>query len=151
MAISLDPIKAALAARANDPAAGKIAEDLVFELERLGYTPTDEDAPGVIYSTERAIWKVLNYTNRLDLPRGLHPITVDWAVAYFLRARYSTGRLDLAGLDLTGAVASVSLGDMSVSLGGKSGDNTRQIFEAYLEALESKDREELIAYRRLKW
>jgi hypothetical protein len=67
----------------------------------------------------------------------------------FLAVKYRTGKLNLTELDLEGAVASISEGDISVSFDNTATDESK--FNLLVAALSDSGRGNLECYRRIKW
>lgn len=124
--------------------------ELVFRrLETFGYTATEADAFGVAFSVQKVELNIRNDCNITKIPEALFPTLCDMACGDFLAVKYQTGKLNLSGLDLDGAIASISEGDTSISFDKSTTDEGK--FAALIYALSDSGRGNLECYRRIKW
>ena len=79
----------------------------------------------------------------------MFPTLCDMACGDFLAVKYQTGKLDIAGLDLTGALTSISEGDVSLTFDKSTTDEGK--FTALVSALSNAGRGNLECYRQFKW
>ena len=87
--------------------------------------------------------------NVTSVPEGLFNIAVDRVCGEFLFAKKQTGQLTIEGLDLDGAIASVSAGDTNVSFVAGASDDDR--FNQLVSYLMAKGEGDFVCYRKLKW
>lgn len=87
--------------------------------------------------------------NVTSVPEGLFNIAVDRVCGEFLFAKKQTGQLTIEGLDLDGAIASVSAGDTNVSFVAGASDDDR--FNQLVNYLMTKGEGDFVCYRKLKW
>jgi hypothetical protein len=85
-----------------------------------------------------------------EVPEGLTNTAVDMACGEILDTLYRTGKLDVGSIALDGAIASVSLGDTTVSFDNTSTDNSGT-FTALINALKDSGRGDFACYRKFKW
>jgi hypothetical protein len=124
--------------------------ELVFRrLETFGYTVTEADAFGIAFSAQKSELNIRNDCNITEIPAELFPTLCDMACGDFLSAKYRTGRLNLADLDLTGALASVSEGDVSLTFDKSTTDEGK--FNTLITVLSDSGRGNLECYRKFKW
>lgn len=121
-------------------------EDVALRLGYMGCNVSDEDMGTIeccINSTEEYI---LNYCNIRHIPIELYNTAVDMCCGNFLNIKNSLMELD--GFDPTGALSSITEGDVSISY--TNGISKAVLFEELINRLCNKD-SQLIAFRRLKW
>ena len=124
-------------------------ELVLRRLETFGYVATEADAFGIAFSVQKSELNIRNDCNITEIPEELFPTLCDMACADFLAVKYQTGKLDIEGLDLDGALASVSEGDVSISFDkSTTGDGK---FASLLSALSDAGRGNLECYRRIRW
>ena len=99
----------------NDTNLNSITENVVERLVSFGYVPAEEDAWIIAYSTKGSVNHVLNEINHKTVPDGLFEVVVDMICGEVLNAKFLSGQLELANLDLDGMIQSVTEGDTSVS------------------------------------
>ena len=87
--------------------------------------------------------------NVTSIPDELFNIAVDRVCGEFLFTKKQTGQLTIEGLDLDGAIASISEGDTSVSFVAGASDDDR--FNLLINHLKTKGDGDFVCYRRLKW
>jgi hypothetical protein len=92
-----------------------VFEMVLRRLETFGYEVTEADAFGIAFSVQKSELNIRNDCNITEIPAELFPTLCDMACGDFLSVEYRTGRLNLANLDLTGALASGSEGDGSLT------------------------------------
>lgn len=124
-------------------------ELVLRRLETFGYVVTEADAFAIAFSVQKSELNIRNDCNITEIPEELFPTLCDMACGDFLAVKYQTGKLDIEGLDLDGALASVSEGDVSISFDkSTTGDGK---FTALLFALSDAGRGNLECYRKIKW
>lgn len=123
----------------------------VAVLQRLisfGYKLKEHDDWILCFAMQNVENRIKNTCNITSIPDGLFSVAVDMVCGEFLFSKKQTGQLELDGLDLTNAIASVSLGDASVSLNGASDEEK---FNQLLNHIKTKGEGEFVCYRKLKW
>lgn len=124
--------------------------ELVFRrLETFGYVATEADAFGIAFSVQKSELNIKNDCNIADIPKELYPTLCDMACGDFLAVKFQTGKLNLADLDLDGAIASISEGDTSISFDKTTTDAGK--FTELIYALSNSGRGNLECYRKFKW
>lgn len=124
--------------------------ELVFRrLETFGYVATEADVFGIAFSVQKSELNIRNDCNITVIPEELFPTLCDMACGDFLAVKYQTGKLDIAGLDLTGALTSISEGDVSLTFDKSTTDEGK--FTALVSALSNAGRGNLECYRQFKW
>lgn len=121
-------------------------------LERLnsfGYTLKDSDTFALCFAIKKVENHFNNSCNTSSIPEGLLCNAIDVVCGEFLLDKQKTGQLELNHLDLSGAIASISLGDASVSFDGDSTDEDK--FNELLNHLLNKGEGDLICYRKMRW
>lgn len=93
--------------------------------------------------------RIKNSCNVSSIPDGLFNVAVDKVCGEFLFAKKQTGQLEITGLDLDGAIASISEGDTSVTFNKSATDEEK--FNQLLNVLINLGEGELVCYRKLKW
>lgn len=127
-----------------------LTELVLLRLDSFGYEAKEEDAFVIGYSVQKVENNIKNDCNITDIPEGLTNIAVDMACGEILDTLYRTGKLDVGSIALDGAIASVTLGDTTVSFDNSSSDNSTT-FTALITALRDSGRGELACYRTVKW
>lgn len=118
-------------------------------LETFGYVATEADVFGIAFSVQKSELNIRNDCNITEIPEELFPTLCDMACGDFLAVKYQTGKLDIAGLDLTGALTSISEGDVSLTFDKSTTDEGK--FTALVSALSNAGRGNLECYRQFKW
>lgn len=130
--------------------ADRIIEYMLKRLESFGYNLIDAaDAYTLAFTIQKVENNIKNSCNVTSVPDGLINIFVDRVCGELLYAKKQTGRLNIDGLDLTSAFASISEGDTSVSFVQSSNDEER--FNQLLNVLKTTGEGDLICYRKLNW
>lgn len=93
--------------------------------------------------------RIKNSCNTTSIPEGLFNVAVDMVCGQFLMTRKNLGRLELADLNLDGAITSITEGDVSISFDSNSTDE--QKFNQLLSYLMSKGEGEFVCFRKLSW
>jgi hypothetical protein len=124
--------------------------ELVFRrLETFGYDVTEADAFGIAFSVQKSELNIRNDCNITKIPEALFPTLCDMSCGDFLAVKYQTGKLNLSDLDLDGAIASVSEGDVSISFDKSTTSEGK--FAVLLSALSDAGRGNLECYRKIGW
>ena len=127
-----------------------LTELVLLRLDSFGYEVKEEDAFVIGYSVQKVENNIKNDCNITDIPEGLTNIAVDMACGEILDTLYRTGKLDVGSIALDGAIASVTLGDATVSFDNTTSDNSGT-FTALISALKDSGKGELACYRTIKW
>jgi hypothetical protein len=122
---------------------------MLRRLVSFGYTLTGADALAIAFSVQKAELNIKNDCNISEIPEELYHTLSDMACGDFLAVKYQTGKLNLADLDLAGAVTSISEGDVSITFDKATTDEGK--FNALVSALSTAGRGNLACYRRFKW
>lgn len=126
-----------------------LTELVLQRLDSFGYAPTESDAFCIGFSVQKVERLIENDCNVATVPEGLTNIAVDMVCGEVLGTLYCIGKLSLEGLELDGAIASVSAGDTSVSFDNATSDEGK--FNTLLQMLQNSGRGEFACYRSLKW
>ena len=118
-------------------------------LDSFGYKVTEADAFGIAFSVQKSELNIRNDCNISVIPEELYPTLCDRVCGDFLQVKYQTGKLNIADLDLDGAIASISEGDTSISFDKSTTDEGK--FNALVSALSTSGRGNLACYRRIRW
>ena len=124
-------------------------EMVLRRLDLFGYEVKEADAFAIAFSVQKSEINIKNDCNITEIPEGLYPTLCDMACGDFLSTKYQTGKLNLSDIDLGGAIASVSEGDISISFDKSTTDEGK--FNALVSALSTAGRGNLACYRRFKW
>lgn len=87
--------------------------------------------------------------NVTSIPDELFNVAVDRVCGEFLFTKKQTGQLSIEGLDLDGAITSISEGDTSISFAAGASDDDR--FNQLVQYLMAKGEGDFVCYRKLKW
>lgn len=126
-----------------------LTELVLKRLDSFGYEPTEADAFCIGFSVQKVENSIKNDCNVAKIPEGLTNIAVDMVCGEVLGTLYRSGKLALDGLELDGAIASVSAGDTSVSFDNSTSDDGK--FSTLLSLLQNSGRGEFACYRKLRW
>ena len=127
-----------------------LTELVLKRLDSFGYEAKEEDTFIIGYSVQKVENNIKNDCNVADIPEGLTNNAVDMACGEILDTLYRTGKLDVGGIALDGAIASVSLGDATVSFDNTASYNSGT-FTALISALKDSGRGDFACYRTIKW
>lgn len=115
----------------------------------LGYKLEENDDWILSFAMQHVENHIKNSCNVTSIPDGLFNIAVDRVCGEFLFAKKQTGQLTIDGLNLDGAIASISEGDTSVSFVSGATDDDR--FNQLVTYLMTKGDGDFTCFRRLKW
>lgn len=133
----------------NSSLSEKFVETVLNRLVSFGCCLKEEDDWAICFAMQKVENHIKNSCNTTSVPDGLFYVAVDMACGEFLFSKKQTGKLKLADMDLTGAVASISEGDTSITFAaGASDEDKLNVFINYL--LHNKEGE-FVCYRQLKW
>ena len=127
-----------------------LTEMVLKRLDSFGYEAKEEDSFVIGYSVQKVENSIKNDCNVAEIPEGLTNTAVDMACGEILDTLYRTGKLDVGSIALDGAIASVSLGDATVSFDNTTSDNSGT-FTALINTLKDSGRGEFACYRTFKW
>lgn len=127
-----------------------LTELVLLRLDSFGYEAKETDAFVIGYSVQKVENNIKSDCNITDIPEPLTNVAVDMACGEILDTLYRTGGLDVGSIALDGAIASVSLGDATVSFDNTASDNSGT-FTALISNLKDSGRGELVCYRTVKW
>ena len=127
-----------------------LTELVLKRLDSFGYEPKEEDAFVIGFSVQKIENNIRNECNITEIPKGLVNSAVDMACGEILDTLYRTGKLDVGNIALDGAIASVSLGDATVSFDNTASDNSGT-FTALIQTLKDSGRGDFACYRTFKW
>lgn len=125
-------------------------EAVLKRLISMGYNyDSGSDDFALCFAMQSVENHIKNSCNTTSIPEGLFNIAVDRVCGEFLFGKKQLGQLHIGELDLTGAIASISQGDTSVSFDTGSTDEAK--LDQFLNFLMHNGDGELICYRKLKW
>ena len=133
----------------NDTNLTDTVESVVQRLVSFGYVPTEDDAWMIAFSTKGTVNHVLNEINHTKVPEGLFEVVVDMICGEVLNAKFSSGQLDMTGLDLDGMIESVSEGDTTVAFSAEGSDESK--LKGLLSWLIQGKGCDLLCYRKMRW
>ena len=133
----------------NDTNLTDTVESVVQRLVSFGYVPTEDDAWMIAFSTKGTVNHVLNEINHTKVPEGLFEVVVDMICGEVLNAKFSSGQLDMTGLDLDGMIESVSEGDTTVAFSAEGSDESK--LKGLLSWLIQGKGSDLLCYRKMRW
>lgn len=121
-------------------------------LERLvsfGYQLKEEDDMVVCFAMGKVENHIKNSCNTTSVPDGLFHVAVDMVCGEFLFTKKQTGKLELADIDLNGAITQIHEGDTTVQFASGSSDEDR--LNQFIDYLLHNGEGDFVCYRRLKW
>lgn len=124
-------------------------EMVAERLKTFGYEVEDTDKLSLTFVISKVEQSINNECNTTTVPTELQYAAVDMVCGEFLQSKYSMGQLDLAGLTLSSAIASLSEGDVSISFDNDTSDEKK--LQSLIEVLKTKGKDELLCYRKLRW
>ena len=124
-------------------------EAVINKLSVFGYTVKTTDEFLIAFSIQKVITHILNSCNTLTVPEGLFFVAVDRVCGEFLFSMNSSGKLELEGLDLDGAISQIKEGDTTVQFESGSSDGDK--FSALVTFLKSEGAGDEVCFRKLKW
>lgn len=133
----------------NNKYSKEFVESVINRLISFGYPPKDVDLWELSFIMLDVENRINNSCNTTSLPDGLQTVAVDMICGQFLMNRKNSGRLELSNLDLGGAIASITEGDVSISFDANSTDEQR--FNQLINHLMTKGEGEFVCYRKLSW
>ena len=127
-----------------------LTELVLKRLDSFGYEPKEEDAFIIGFSVQKVENNIKDDCNITDIPEGITSIAVDMSCGEILDTLYRTGKLDVGNIALDGAIASVTLGDATVSFDNTTSDNSGT-FTALINSLKNSGKGCFACYRTVKW
>ncbi len=118
-------------------------------LTYFGYLPKEDDSWELSFVMLSVENQIKNSCNTTSIPEGLFNVAADMTCGEFLMNRKNSGKLELSDLDLSGAIASISEGDVSISFDTNSTDEEK--FNRLISYLMTKGKGDFVCYRQLKW
>ena len=125
------------------------AEDILNRLEGMGYTATMADVIILKFVSEKVVNHISNACNVFEVPEGLKQVCVDMISGDFLGEKNSLNQLDVEQFNIDDAIASVSMGDVSVSYDKSASPATK--LQALIDGLKNAKAGDLVCYRKIKW
>lgn len=124
-------------------------EMVLKRLVSFGYFLKEDDSWELSFTISSVENHIKNSCNTTSIPEGLFFVAVDMICGEFFMNRKNLGRLEISDLDLTGAIASISEGDVSVSFDTNSTDEEK--FNQLVNYLMTRGKGDFVCYRKLKW
>ena len=124
-------------------------EMVLKRLVSFGYFLKEDDSWELSFVMLKVENQIKNSCNTTSIPEGLYHVAADMICGEFLLNRKNSGRLELADLDLSGAITSISEGDVSISFADGSTDEDK--FNLLLDFLMNNGKGDFVCYRKLKW
>ena len=118
-------------------------------LTSFGYLPKEDDSWELSFVMLSVENHIKNSCNTTSIPEGLFNVAADMTCGEFLKNRKNSGRLVISDLDLSGAITSISEGDVSISFDTNSTDEEK--FNQLVDYLMTKGQGDFVCYRQLKW
>ena len=126
-----------------------LTESVLKRLDSFGCVSTEGDAFLIGFSVQVVEQTIKNECNVSEIPEGLICAAVDMVCGEIISTKHRTGQLELASMDLDGAIASVNVGGTSVAFDNNSSDESK--LNALILALKNVGRGEFACYRKIKW
>ena len=126
-----------------------LTELVLKRLDSFGCVLAEDDAFIIGFSVQTVEQTIRNECNVAEIPEGLICIAVDMVCGEVLSMKHRSGQLELAALELDGAIASVNVGGASVSFDNNSSDESK--LNALILALRNVGRGEFACYRKISW
>lgn len=115
----------------------------------LGYKLEENDDWILCFAMQGVESHIKSSCNVTSIPDELSNVAVDRVCGEFLFTKKQTGQLTIEGLDLNGAIASISEGDTSISFVSGATDDDR--FNQLVNYLMTKGEGDFVCYRKIKW
>ena len=133
----------------NSKLAEPFIEAVLTRLAAFGYFPNENDAWAICFAVQKVENHIKNSCNTSGIPDGLFTVAIDMVCGEFLFTKKQTGTLELADLDLDGAITSIHEGDVTVQFASGSSDEDK--FNSLLNYLLHNGEGDFVCYRKLKW
>ena len=124
-------------------------EAVLKRLVSFGYDLKEDDGLGMCFAMQKVENHIKNSCNTTGIPVELFGAAVDMVCGEFLFTKKQTGTLELADLDLNGAITSIHEGDVTVQFANGSSDEDK--FNSFLNYLLHNGEGDFVCYRKLKW
>lgn len=124
-------------------------EMVMIRLVNMSYKLSKKDRFALCISVLKMKENALNYCNITAIPKELYQKVAEMVCGDFLWTKFSSGTLDMDSIDFSGAITSLTEGDVKVSFGETSSDSDK--FSALLQSMMSMEGGGLSSYRKLKW
>lgn len=124
-------------------------EMVLKRLVSFSYFLKEDDSWELSFLMAKVENEIKNSCNTTSIPEGLFHVATDMVCGEFFLNRKNSGRLELSDLDLSGAITSISEGDVSISFDTNATDEVK--FNQLMNYLMTKGKGELVCFRRLKW
>ena len=134
---------------ANPSLSESFIKEYLNRLVSLGYTPTEADLWELSFAMSDTENRIKNSCNTSSIPEGLFNVAVDMMCGKFLKIRKDSGKLQLSDLDLSGAITSITEGDVSITF--DSNETDEQKLNHLISYLMTKGEGEFVCYRQLRW
>lgn len=134
------------------PMLNKVFERLIsfgYEIPMVDdeYQPSAVDDMMLSFISEKECNYVKGECNTDEIPKEIEFKVVDHIVGEFLMSKKNLGQLDLANIDLSGAVKKLDLGDASIEFA--DGGSQTEMFGSFINYLMQPI--DLSDYRRIRW
>ena len=124
-------------------------ESVLKRLVSFGYELKEDDSFVICFAMQKVENHIKNSCNTESVPNGLLTVAVDMVCGEFLFTKKQTGKLELADLDLNGAITSIKEGDVTVQFASGSSDQDK--FDSLLNYLLHHGEGDFVCYRKLRW
>lgn len=124
-------------------------EELLNRLVSYGYELQEGDCFEICFNTSKVENHIKNHCNINTVPEGLYEVAIDRICGEFFFGRKQTGLLEIASLDLDGALSSIKEGDTQVNFASDDSDDAK--FSVLVQTLRTSGEGDLVCYRKLKW
>ena len=124
-------------------------EAVLKRLVSFGYDLKEDDGWVISFAMQKVENHIKNSCNTTSVPDGLFNVAVDMVCGEFLFTKKQTGKLEVADLDLDGAITQIHEGDVTVQFASDSSDENK--FDSLLNYLLHNGDGDFVCYRRLKW
>ena len=133
----------------NTSLSESFCQGVLKRLVSFGYDLKEDDSWVISFAMQKVENHIKNSCNTTDIPDGLFHVAVDMVCGEFLFAKKQTGKLELADLDLNGAITQIHEGDTTVQFASGSSDEEK--FNNFLNYLMHTKEGDFVCYRKLKW
>lgn len=124
-------------------------EAVLKRLVSFGYDLKEDDGWMICFVILKVEDHIKNSCNTTSIPDGLFNVAVDMVCGEFLFTKKQTGKLELADLDLNGAITQIHEGDVTVQFASGSSDEDK--FNSFVDYLLHNGEGDFVCYRKLKW
>lgn len=120
---------------------------MIRRLDTLGCPP--KSGFDLAFAAQKAEREILDYCHIEIIPSVLYPILCDRACGKYLYDQKQAGLLDMETLDLSGALSSITEGDVSLSF--RSGMSDAEKLDELLGRMMEAGEGQLACYRKIRW